>query len=67
MCHSIQPGIKLTVLVYTYVRSFLYVTIILVIPETFNKFVCIQINFVTFKETSPTVYTVGNDKMCQDG
>jgi len=67
MCNNIQPGIILMVLVYTDVWSFLYVTITLVTPETFNKLVCIQITSVTFKETSPTVYKMGNDKMCQNG
>jgi hypothetical protein len=55
------------VLAYTDVWSFLYVTITLVSPETFNKFVCIQITSVTFKETLLTAYTMGNDKMRQDG
>lgn len=54
------------VLVYTDVWSFLYVTTTLVTPHTFNKFDCIHITSVTYRETSPTIYTMGNEKMCQD-
>jgi hypothetical protein len=68
MCNSIQCGIKHEVLVHTDVWSFLYVTTTLITPETFNKLVCILLTItVSFKETSPTVYTMGNEKMCQDG
>lgn len=55
------------VLVYTDVWSYLYTTTTPVTPDTFNKFVCIQTTFATFKKTWTTLNTAGNDTMCQDG